>query len=136
MFSWLRKILGSPARAGAAALPLQTRLHEPMSRKGKSDLADKVVQAIGLSGAVPGDIVEVDDQGAARVVGRRPRLVGQPADDSEEGMRARLMRIYGSEASAMLDDVTSGSNVIVFRKSKATRGNKHSPLMKGESGHE
>jgi hypothetical protein len=68
-------------------------------------------------GVRPGDIVEVNELGAARVVGRRLHLASERPDASEEAIRDALARIYGDDA-ASLDNVTAGTNVVVFRKTQ------------------
>jgi hypothetical protein len=96
-------------------------ISEPATRPGKSPFGGVIEKAIAESGAEPGDLVEIDEHGAARVVGRRPRLAGEgeQGDTSEQGIRARLKAIYGDDA-AYLADVTAGANVVVFRKPNQT----------------
>lgn len=97
---------------------LSPDIHHPTWRKGKSTLEDKIAEVIAASGAEPGDIVEVDEYGTARVVGRSPRIAGEEGDKSEHAIRARIRKIYGNEAANIVD-VTHSSNVIVFRKSES-----------------
>jgi len=80
-------------------------------------LADKIAEVIAACDAEPGDIVEVDEHGTARVVGRRPRIVGEKGAMTEYVIRERLRKIYGDDVAYSLD-VTNGSNVVVFRQSK------------------
>lgn len=112
---WLKRLRGESGVTGA--LNLQPGIGTAPTRNGKSPLSDAVAKAIAASGAEPGDIVEVDDQGAARIVGRRLHLAGEECDISEQAIRSRLGEIYGDDASN-LADVTTGSNVVVFRTSK------------------
>ncbi len=111
-FGWLKRLFDRSTPTGR--LTLQPGVQLPTWRKGKSALADKVAAAITASGAEPGDIVEVDEQGAARVVGRLPRIAGVEGDHSEHAIRGRIRAIYGDDA-AHLVDVSHGSNVVVFR---------------------
>lgn len=96
-------------------ITLGRAMPEPTTRYGKSPFGGLAEKAIAESGAEPGDIIEIDEHGAARVVGRPPRIAGEPNDMSEQGIRARLRAIYGDEA-ASLADVTAGANVVVSRK--------------------
>lgn len=70
--------------------------------------------AIAASGAQPGDIVEVDLDGRARVVGRRLCLAGEEPNLSEHAIRASLQELYGDDVPN-LADVKRGNNVVVFR---------------------
>jgi len=72
---------------------------EPTTRMGKSALDDAIVKTLASIGARPGDIVEVNEIGAARVVGRRPHLANAQPDASEQAIRAALRRIYGEDAA-------------------------------------
>ncbi|UKD18072.1 hypothetical protein L3V59_42105 (plasmid) [Burkholderia aenigmatica] len=91
----------------------------PVSRNGRHPFDDAIIRALAFVGARPGDIVEINELGLARVVGRRPHLPGEQPDQSEQAIRAALSRIYGDDA-ASLAGVTAGSNVVVFRKPRNT----------------
>lgn len=88
---------------------------EPTTRLGKSAFSDAIVKTLASIGARPGDIVEVNERGAARVVGCRPHLASERPEASEQAIRDALRRIYGDEA-ATLDNVMAGGNIVVFRK--------------------
>ncbi|WP_321944032.1 hypothetical protein [Paraburkholderia tropica] len=90
-------------------------VEEPMPRMGKSPFSDAIVKTLASIGARSGDIVEVNEHGSARVVGRRLHLASETPDASEQGIREALRRIYGDEA-ANLDNVMVGGNIVVFRK--------------------
>jgi hypothetical protein len=92
---------------------------EPVSRKGKSPFGDMIEKTLASIGARPGDVVEVDEHGTARVVGRRPRIAGEQTDMSEQAILAALKRIYGDDVASVVN-VTAGANVVVFRKPNHT----------------
>ncbi|MBW5285285.1 hypothetical protein [Burkholderia gladioli] len=75
-------------------------------RMVKSPFSDAIVKTLASIGACPGDIVEVNEFGAARVVGRRPHLASERPDASEQAILEALTRIYGDDAAG-LDNVTA-----------------------------
>lgn len=113
MFKWAKAHIGSPEPSGV--FKLGHGVAEPTTRMGKSPFSDAIVKTLASIGARPGDIVEVNEFGAARVVGRRPQLAGEQPDASEQAIREALTRVYGDEA-ASLDNVTAGANIVVFRR--------------------
>jgi hypothetical protein len=116
MLGWMKRLFGNSIPNPRPVL--HTGVEVPTWHKGKSPKADKIAEAITACGAEPGDVVEIDEHGAARVVGRRPRVVGQESDQSGGAIRARLREIYGADAPNLIDDVQDGSNVIVYRNTK------------------
>jgi hypothetical protein len=112
---WVKRLRGTSGVTGV--LKLQPGVATPPARSGKSPFGDVVAKAVAACGAEPGNIVEVDEQGAVRVVGRRPHLAGEKGDISEQAIRARLGEIYGNDVPSVVD-VTTGANVVIFRNSK------------------
>ncbi|GAB6852701.1 hypothetical protein [Paraburkholderia kururiensis] len=115
MFKWAKALVGRPEPSGV--FKLGHGVAAPTTRMGKSPLSDVIAKTLASIGARPGDIVEVNEFGAARVVGRRPHLAGERPDASEQAIREALTRIYGDDAVG-LDNVTAGANVVVFRKTR------------------
>ncbi|WP_225031031.1 hypothetical protein [Paraburkholderia sp. XV] len=114
VLKWAKGIVGGSEPSGV--FKLGYGVAEPTTRMGKSAFSDAIVNTLASIGARPGDIVEVNELGAARVVGRRPHLANEQPDASEQALRAALRKIYGEDA-ASLDNVTAGANIVVFRKS-------------------
>ena len=112
LIDWLKRLFGGSKLSGE--MVFEPDLLMPLARKGKDQFGEKIANAIVTSGAEPGDIVEVDEKGIPRVVGRRPRIVGQEVEMSEYTIRDRLRKIYGEDVAFSLD-VKNGSNVVVFR---------------------
>ncbi|MBB5546658.1 hypothetical protein [Paraburkholderia fungorum] len=113
--NWQKRLIRGREASGVIKLGSSESAPAPTSRNWKSPFGGVIERAVAASAEEPGDIVEVDDHGAARVVGRRPRVAGAPSDISEQAIRARLRAIYGDEASR-LGDVKAGANVVVFRR--------------------
>ncbi|MGP8431927.1 hypothetical protein ACT2FY_00400 [Paraburkholderia fungorum] len=114
VLKWAKGLVSGAELSGV--LKLGYRVAEPTTGVGKSAFSDVIVKTLASIGALPGDIVEVNEFGAARVVGRRPHLANEQPDASEPAIRAALTKIYGEDAGR-LDNVTAGANVVVFRKS-------------------
>jgi hypothetical protein len=87
----------------------------PPPRRGISPAADIIAKAVAASGAEPGDIIEIDQHGAARVVGRRPRIVDEKGDSSERAVRARLTALYGARLVKHGRCSVRGETSFVFR---------------------
>ncbi|MBW5285083.1 hypothetical protein [Burkholderia gladioli] len=117
MFKWAKDLVGKPEPSGV--FKLGHGVAAPTTGMGKSPFSDAIVKTLASIGACSGDIVEVNEFGAARVVGRRPQLAGGRPDASERAIREALRRIYGNDAAG-LDNVTvtAGANVVVFRRTK------------------
>ncbi|MEM5460728.1 hypothetical protein VSR69_38800 [Paraburkholderia phytofirmans] len=112
---WAKQLIGGSEPSGV--FKLGHGVAEPTTRMGKSDFSNAIIKTLASVGARPGDIVEVNELGAARVVGRRPHLTSELPDASEEAIRDALRRIYGDDAAG-LENVTAGTNVVVFRKTQ------------------
>ncbi|MBJ9711213.1 hypothetical protein [Burkholderia gladioli] len=115
MFKWAKDLGGKPEPSGV--FKLGHGVATPTTGMGKSPFSDAIVKTLASIGACPGDIVEVNDFGAARVVGRSPHLASERPDASEQAIREALTRIYGDDAAG-LDNVTAGANVVVFRRTQ------------------
>ena len=115
--NWLKRLVSGSEPSGA--IKLGYGVLEPVPRKGKSTFGDVIEKTLASIGARPGDVVEVDEHGAARVVGRRPRIAGKQTDMSEQAILAALKRIYGDDVASLVN-VTAGANVVVFRKPNHT----------------
>lgn len=126
---WVKRLRRESAITGV--LRLQPGAAPVPSRSGKPAFGDVVAKTIAACGAEPGDIVAVDEQGGARVVGRRPRLVGEKGDTSGQFIRARLGEIYGEDVSSEVD-VTAGANVVVFRIAKQVSEKQPAPGDQGK----
>ncbi|MGC4418492.1 MULTISPECIES: hypothetical protein [Cupriavidus] len=113
ILKWARRLVGGSEPRGG--IKLVYGVPETASRNGRSPFSDAILKTLASVGARPGDIVEVNEFGAARVVGRRPHLANEQPDVSEEAIRVALRGIYGDDA-ASLANVMAGSNVVVFRK--------------------
>jgi hypothetical protein len=117
IFRWIKRFVGVSEPSGV--LKLGYGAPAAVSRHGRSPFSDAIVRTLASVGARPGDIVEVNAIGAARVVGRRPHLANEQPDVSEQAIRAALRTIYGDDA-AILANVSAGSNVVVFRTPQHT----------------
>lgn len=117
ILKWVKRLVGGAEPRGV--FNLSYGFPKASSRNGRSPLSDSILRTLASVGARPGDIVEVNEFGVARVVGGRPYLANEQPDVSEQAIRAALNRIYGDDA-ASLANVTAVSNVVVFRKPKHT----------------
>ncbi|CAB3973542.1 hypothetical protein BCO37747_08157 [Burkholderia contaminans] len=117
ILKWVKRFGRGPEPSGV--FKLGHGIATPATGMGRSPFSDAIVRALASVGALPGDIVEVNEFGMARVVGRRPHLANEQPDMSEQAIRAALERIYGVDA-AILANVTAGSNIVVFRKPSHT----------------
>lgn len=115
MLNWIKQVFSKKPVAGVLIGP---NFDPFQPRAGKSDLSKVIDQAIEASGAQAGDIVEIDGNGMARVVGRRPALAGQEHSPTEHAIRATLRELYGEDVP-ILADVKRGSNIVVFRNQNA-----------------
>jgi hypothetical protein len=117
ILNWLKRLVA--ASEPSDVIKLGFGVLEPVSRKGKSPFGDMIEKTLASIGARPGDVVEVDEHGTARVVGRRPRIAGEQTDMSEQAILAALKGIYGDDVASLVN-VTAGANVVVFRKPNHT----------------
>lgn len=115
MLNWIKQLISTKPAAGILIGP---KFDPYQPRAGKSEFSKVIESAIAASGARPGDIVEVDQHGMARVVGRRLCVAGEKQNLSEHAIRAKLMELYGEDVP-ILSDVKRGGNVVVFRKQNA-----------------
>lgn len=73
ILTWAKRLVGGSEQSGV--FKLGYGVAEPASRKGRSPFDDAIVRTLASVGARPGDIVEVNELGAARVVGRPQQRV-------------------------------------------------------------
>ncbi|WP_334026268.1 hypothetical protein [Burkholderia gladioli] len=90
MFKWAKDLVGKPEPSGV--FKLGHGVAAPTTGMGKSPFSDAIVKTLASIGACSGDIVEVNEFGAARVVGRRPQLASGRPDASEQAIRERQER--------------------------------------------
>lgn len=115
--NWLKRLVSGSEPSGV--IKLGYGVLEPASRKGKSPFGDVIEKTLASIGARPGDVVEVDEHSAARVVGSRLRIADEQTDMSERAILAAFKRIYGDDVASLVN-VTVGANVVVFRKPNHT----------------
>ena len=118
ILNWLKSLRSGPKPSGL--IKLGYGVPAPAWRSGKTPFGGIVEKTLASVGALPGDVVEVDEHGTARVVGRRPRVAGKQPEMSEQAITAALRTIYGDDVASLVN-VTAGANVVVFRKSNHTQ---------------
>ncbi|ASL48882.1 hypothetical protein bAD24_p00905 (plasmid) [Burkholderia sp. AD24] len=72
ILKWAKGLVAGAEPSGA--FKLGYGVAKPTTRMGRSAFSDAIVKTLASIGARPGDIVEVNEFVAARVVGRRPHL--------------------------------------------------------------
>lgn len=117
MLRWVKRLVGGSQPSGVFKLGYGSPVAS--SRNGRLPFDDAILRTLASVGARPGDIVEVDAFGAARVVGCRPHLANEQQDVSEQAIRAALKMIHGDDAASPAY-VTAGSNLVVFHTHKHT----------------
>ncbi|PRG14962.1 hypothetical protein C6Q17_07470 [Burkholderia contaminans] len=90
ILKWVKRFGRGPEPSGV--FKLGHGIATPATGMGRSPFSDAIVRALASVGALPGDIVEVNEFGMARVVGRRPHLANEQPDMSEQAIRAALER--------------------------------------------
>ncbi|WP_321908241.1 hypothetical protein [Burkholderia cepacia] len=118
ILKWVKRFGRGPEPSGV--FEFGHGIATPATRMGRSPFSDAIIRTLASVAALPGDIVEVNEFGMARVVGRRPHLANEQPDLSETAIRAALGRIYGVDAP-IIANVTAGSNVVVSRKPSHTQ---------------